>query len=121
MSGDVTGLNHLLKSPFSIHPKTGMVCVPFDPARFDDFDPAAVPTLDQLIHELNELNNPSDKKDLSSAHLLPYKHTSLRQAIELFEAFTETVSKDTTVNSNKVCRKTLFTESNESSLSSVQF
>lgn len=29
-------LNHLLKSPFSVHPKTGKVCVPFDSRRLVD-------------------------------------------------------------------------------------
>ena len=33
-------MNHLLKAPFCVHPKTGRVCVPIDPAFADDFDPA---------------------------------------------------------------------------------
>jgi DNA primase catalytic subunit len=36
-------LNHLLKSPFVVHPKTGKVCVPIDPAQADGFDCNAVP------------------------------------------------------------------------------
>ena len=32
-------MNHLLKSPFCVHPKTGRLCVPIDPAAPEDFDP----------------------------------------------------------------------------------
>jgi DNA primase small subunit len=46
--------NHLLKSPFCIHPKTSRVCVPVDPARIDDFNPETVPTVGQLLRELDE-------------------------------------------------------------------
>mmetsp|Transcript_9464 Transcript_9464/g.11971 ORF Transcript_9464/g.11971 Transcript_9464/m.11971 type:complete len:594 (-) Transcript_9464:1816-3597(-) len=46
--------NHLLKSPFCVHPKTGRVCVPIDVTRLEDFDPFAVPTLNQLMDELDK-------------------------------------------------------------------
>lgn len=46
--------NHLLKSPFCIHPKTGRVCVPIEVAKVDDFNPFTVPTLPQLMRELDE-------------------------------------------------------------------
>lgn len=55
--------NHLLKSPFCVHPKTGRVCVPIDPnaATTDDenhhFNPFNVPTLAQLASELDEYHN----------------------------------------------------------------
>lgn len=32
-------MNHLLKAPFCVHPKTGRLCVPIDPERAEDFDP----------------------------------------------------------------------------------
>ncbi|KAL0236836.1 hypothetical protein PCE1_000233 [Barthelona sp. PCE] len=32
-------LNHLLKSPFVIHPKTGNICTPVPPERLEDFEP----------------------------------------------------------------------------------
>ncbi|EFJ44694.1 hypothetical protein VOLCADRAFT_95007 [Volvox carteri f. nagariensis] len=45
-------MNHLLKAPFCVHPKTGKVCVPLDPEEVDDFDPDKVPTVGSLLGEL---------------------------------------------------------------------
>lgn len=53
--------NHLLKSPFCIHPKTGRVCVPIEVNKVDDFDPFKVPTLPQLMRELDEYEKESSE------------------------------------------------------------
>jgi len=44
-----TRMDHLLKLPFSIHPKTARVCVPFDPLHIDEFNPNAVPTVVEIV------------------------------------------------------------------------
>lgn len=51
--------NHLLKSPFCIHPKTGRVCVPIEVDKVDDFNPFTVPTLPQLMRELDDYEKSS--------------------------------------------------------------
>ncbi|KNC86401.1 hypothetical protein SARC_01451 [Sphaeroforma arctica JP610] len=48
------GINHLLKSPFCVHPKTGRVCVPIDVNNLDTFNPFKVPTISDLIRDLDE-------------------------------------------------------------------
>ena len=45
-------MNHLLKAPFCVHPKTGKVCVPFEPDSAFEFDPDGVPALGDLLKEL---------------------------------------------------------------------
>jgi DNA primase small subunit len=47
-------LNHLLKSPFVVHPGTGRVCVPIDSRHPEDFDPLTVPTVTELLSEIDE-------------------------------------------------------------------
>jgi DNA primase small subunit len=62
-----THRNHLLKSPFCVHPKTGRVCVPIAAANVLDFDPFAVPTLAQLAQELDDYNEKHGAADSSSS------------------------------------------------------
>lgn len=70
-------MNHLLKAPFCIHPKTGRVCVPIDPNNCDDFDPTAVPTLSQLLGELNTAGLQTDSEN-------DWEGTSLDKSIRFF-------------------------------------
>nr|XP_027190166.1 DNA primase small subunit-like isoform X2 [Cicer arietinum] len=80
-------MNHLLKAPFCVHPKTGRVCVPIDPNQCDDFDPTTVPTLFQL---LEELNNEGSRADVNGE----WNGTSLGNAIALFRtSFLEPLQK----------------------------
>jgi DNA primase small subunit len=64
-------MNHLLKAPFVVHPKTGRVCVPILPEQVDTFDPFQVPTIGRLVEELNRTNDP--------------RQTSLKEFTKWFE------------------------------------
>lgn len=63
--------NHLLKAPFCVHPKTGRVCVPIDPEKIDDFDPEMVPSVTQLLHELDALDPTATTTDSTSGEYHP--------------------------------------------------
>ncbi|KAI5641781.1 DNA primase small subunit domain-containing protein [Phthorimaea operculella] len=45
------GFNHLLKSPFSIHPKTGKICVVFKPGQAKNFKLDEVPAIASLLDD----------------------------------------------------------------------
>lgn len=91
------GLNHLLKVPFSVHPKTGRVCVPIDFGKIDQFDPFTVPTIEDLCAELDKIsveNNSAtlDGQECSNAGKIAYK-TSLASALNLFRNFIQNMEQ----------------------------
>ncbi|XP_054833391.1 DNA primase small subunit [Eublepharis macularius] len=93
------GINHLLKSPFSVHPKTGRISVPIDLRKLDDFDPFAVPTISQLCCELDKTGNDQGEEEQkdgvpeSPRRNRGYKKTSLAPYVKVFEQFLEEMDK----------------------------
>ncbi|NWR10151.1 PRI1 primase, partial [Paradoxornis webbianus] len=87
------GLGHLLKSPFSVHPKTGRVSVPLDLQRLDQFDPFAVPTITSLCQELDAASSDGEQEDVGETEpkrrTRDYKKTSLAPYVRVFEQFVE--------------------------------
>ena len=81
--------NHLLKSPFCVHPKTGRVCVPIKVQSIDSFDPFDVPTLPLLMNELDEYAVSTDMESESSGTRRPdlqdWEKTSLKPYFEPFQ------------------------------------
>ena len=77
------GMNHLLKSPWCIHPKTGRVCVPLDREMAMTFDPATTPTLRGCAEDL-------DNASAKGVTITPGKEisaTSLHKYEAAFEDF----------------------------------
>ncbi|KAK4140427.1 uncharacterized protein C8A04DRAFT_14954 [Dichotomopilus funicola] len=105
-------LNHLLKSPFVIHPGTGRVCVPIDRNNLDAFDPLDVPTLPRLVREIDEwaetegasramaaveVSDGAAVGGSSSQDVKPvpdWEKTSLKPYIEHFRSFVATLMRD---------------------------
>ncbi|KAK1564342.1 hypothetical protein Q3G72_001117 [Acer saccharum] len=72
-------MNHLLKAPFCVHPKTGRVCIPIDPENCEEFDPTAVPALSELLQELNTGGIGADVDD-------EWDKTSLGKSVRFFRS-----------------------------------
>ncbi|OXU26399.1 hypothetical protein TSAR_009767 [Trichomalopsis sarcophagae] len=85
------GMNHLLKSPFCVHPKTGKVSIPINPKVVDQFDPHNVPTIMTLIDEVNafdakEITEQGESVD-NLKRIKDYKKTSLNKPFHAFQEF----------------------------------
>ncbi|KAK4098710.1 prim-pol domain-containing protein [Parathielavia hyrcaniae] len=107
-------LNHLLKSPFVIHPGTGRVCVPIDRRDLDGFDPLNVPTLQGLVREVDAWRGGGGGAAAEGAasgggegagggaggssqevkHVQDWEKTSLKPYIEYFRSFVTALMKD---------------------------
>lgn len=62
-------------------PQTGRVCVPLLASQVDFFDPSTVPTVGQLLMELEELSRRGSALDDKAG----WERTSLKPYVELFE------------------------------------
>ncbi|KAK7132113.1 hypothetical protein R3I93_018612 [Phoxinus phoxinus] len=98
------GVNHLLKSPFSVHPKTGRISVPIDLKELDTFDPFEVPTISLICEELEkprtdevEDEDMKDKENEQDAgerrRIRDYKRTSLAKYVKVFDNFLEAMTR----------------------------
>ncbi|KAM9919725.1 hypothetical protein OXX59_007735 [Metschnikowia pulcherrima] len=107
---------HLLKSPFCIHPGTGNVCVPFDPARnlsgdMDDdaygFNPMTAPNLKLLQDEIDtweakrvnrDSSEPAEDSETGSSSprkgVLDYEKSSLKPYVEYFASYVNGLIKE---------------------------
>ncbi|KAF2271561.1 prim-pol domain-containing protein [Westerdykella ornata] len=83
-------LNHLLKSPFVVHPGTGRVCVPIDTRKVEEFDPLEVPTVTQLLSEIDEWEG-GDEDDRKVAD---WEKTSLKPYVDYFRGFVSGLLKE---------------------------
>lgn len=85
-------MNHLLKSPFVVHPATGRICVPIDPQRADEFDPLGVPTVLDLLKEIDDWQG--EESASGEKKLQDWEKTSLKPYIEQFRKFVAGLLKD---------------------------
>ena len=86
-------LNHLLKSPFVVHPGTGRVCVPISTKKCEDFDPLMVPTVTDLLREIDEWT-PSEDGEKDGKIIQDWEKTSLKPYVEYFRSFVIALMKD---------------------------
>lgn len=90
-------LNHLLKSPFVVHPGTGRVCVPIDTRELEDFDPLAVPTVQELLGEIDSWKDDDDSaasQGDKGKGISDWEKTSLKPYVEYFRSFVNGIMKD---------------------------
>eukprot|EP01067_Filipodium_phascolosomae_P002402 Filipodium_phascolosomae@DN2387_c0_g1_i2.p1 len=97
-------MNHLLKAPFCVHPKSGRVCIPVMFTGYDDpgllnFNPEKVPTLASLVEELERGGvGPNAAKDISAtgggAGGVACMDTSLAPYLLYFQKFVEELESD---------------------------
>ncbi|THH30888.1 hypothetical protein EUX98_g3270 [Antrodiella citrinella] len=86
--------NHLLKAPFCVHPKTGRVCVPVDPATVDRFDPERVPTVAQLLKELDQTSIPAGEPAENEERHSDWENTSLKPYVEMLDKHALTIMNE---------------------------
>jgi len=97
-------LNHLLKSPFCVHPGTGRpffhssliigrICVPIDSSNPDSFNPLGVPTVTGLLEEIDSWEK-TQNPDVMQDKLSDWEKTSLKDYIRYFKKHVDRIMAD---------------------------
>lgn len=84
--------NHLLKAPMTVHPSTGMVCVPItcrEVSSRTGFDPTTTPRIHEVVQEV-DLIVKSNGVDVATA----LRQTSLQRYLEILNEFVIGLSKE---------------------------
>lgn len=83
---------HLLKAPMTIHPSTGMICVPITTKPITSrtgFDPTAAPRIHEIQQEVDYI---AQKESISAEGAV--RHTSLGPYLKTLETFVAELAKD---------------------------
>ncbi|XP_026675332.1 DNA primase small subunit-like isoform X2 [Ceratina calcarata] len=87
-------MNHLLKGPFCVHPKTGKISVPFSISTVDEFSTDNVPTIEILTEEMTKIDlEEGESVENINAERKNYK-TSLDPALTVFREFISNLEYD---------------------------
>lgn len=78
-----------------VHPGTGRVCVPIDTKKLEDFDPLGVPTVTQLLAEIDDWDsvNRKSEDEKDTKPVLDYEKTSLKPYVEFFKTHVASMMK----------------------------
>ena len=102
-------LNHLLKSPFVVHPSTGKVCVPLEAKQVASFDPEEdCPKVIHLLHEQDQFvrqwkkQQQQEHKDgqpaqqrIADPHNHAWDNTRLKPFVEIFDRHCQGIVRET--------------------------
>ncbi|OXU28092.1 hypothetical protein TSAR_013891 [Trichomalopsis sarcophagae] len=98
------GISHLLKSPFSVHPRTGKIGIILDPKNIEHFDPCEVPTVTQLFKEIDVYDSTSVKQDIAVQNnqekITDLMKTSLKTSLKLFRVFLSDLKKSQSMSND---------------------
>lgn len=87
--------DHLLKGPFCIHPKTGKICVTFNPKEVEHFNVDQVPTIQLVLQELNDYYKGMGHRSQENKPpvLDNIRKTSMCESVNVFIAFLNELKK----------------------------
>lgn len=102
-------VNHLLKSPFSVHSGSGKISIPFSVSAVAKFDPSTCPGINQLVEEINSFDDEMKDKISDSttttqgkSRIKDYKKTSMFKAVVVFDEFLHKLQNDVKVKAIEV-------------------